>query len=416
MSEPSIDPSSAAPAGLSNTRYRFGAIAKGLHWLMALLILTMLASGVVAYQWPYDTSEALAVKGTLFSLHKTLGLFTFAVALVRIAWAIAQPRPAMVPIDSKAQEFAAAVVHWSLYGALVLVPLSGWTHHAASTGFAPIWWPFGQTLFFVPQSPELADMLGMLHFVFIIVLVVSLVLHIGGALKHHVIDRDATLRRMLPGNCDLPDAMPRSSGHVGPAFAALGIWAMAVVIGIAQGPSATVATAASVALTEVPSEWAVQSGTLSLDVLQFGQSVTGEFANWTAAIDFSQTAIEGQHGSVEVTISVPSLTLGSITDQALADDFLAADSFMVSTFAGPILADGDGFVVDGTINLIGQSHPLLLPFSLTLEGDVATASGTTMLDRRTLGMGSSYGDEGTVGFSVGISFELTALRGSADAG
>lgn len=182
------------PARMANTQARFGGVAKSFHWLTALLILTMIPLGIIADKWPFDSSEALATKAMIFSLHKTLGLLTFAVALARILWASVQPRPAMLPIESRAQAFAAAAVHWALYGALVLVPLSGWIHHAASTGFAPIWWPFGQTLFFVPQSVALADAFAGLHFAFNLVLVISLILHIGGALKHHLIDRDATRR------------------------------------------------------------------------------------------------------------------------------------------------------------------------------------------------------------------------------
>ena len=218
------------PAGLNNTESRFGAVAKTFHWLTAFLIVSMLCLGIVASKWPFDTSDALATKATLFSIHKTLGLFTFLVASLRILWAILQPRPAPLPIDSKLQHFAAETVHWSLYGALVLVPLTGWTHHAATTGFAPIWWPFGQTLFFIPQSVALAAVLGKLHLAFNITLVLSLALHIAGALKHHIIDRDATLKRMLPGQAALPDGLTSAPFHKGPLIAATLVWTLAVSI------------------------------------------------------------------------------------------------------------------------------------------------------------------------------------------
>ena len=54
--------------------------------------------------------------------------------------------------DQKLERFAAETVHWVLYGALVIVPLSGWISHAAAAGFAPIWWPFGQGLPLVPKA------------------------------------------------------------------------------------------------------------------------------------------------------------------------------------------------------------------------------------------------------------------------
>jgi len=397
--------------GLGNSETRFGSVAKTFHWLTALLILTMIPLGIVAQYWPYDSSEALAAKATLFSLHKTLGIAAFAVALLRILWALMQPRPALLPSDSKLQHFAAEAVHWSLYGALVLVPLTGWIHHAASTGFAPIWWPLGQTLPFVPQSVAVADAFAGLHFTFNIVLVVSLALHIGGALKHHVIDRDATLKRMLPGECDLPADMPAPQTHLRPAATALVVWLAAIAAGLGLGLSGERGSATANALATVPSQWVVQDGTLSITVSQLGQPVSGSFADWTAAINFSETARDGAHGDVSVTVSIPSLTLGSVTSQALGEDFLRADQFATATFAGPILADGDGYVVDGVLQMVGQDTALRLPFELTLDGETATASGSAPLDRRALGIGESYGDEGTVGFTVEIGFELTAING-----
>ena len=88
-----------------------------------------------------------------------------------------------------------------LYASLVLVPLTGWLHHAASEGFAPILWPFGQNLPFVPKSPALVSEVTVrpalaVHYG---LWPGPLVLHIAGALKHHVVDKDSTLRRMLPG-------------------------------------------------------------------------------------------------------------------------------------------------------------------------------------------------------------------------
>ena len=126
-----------------NTATRYGAVAKTFHWLTALLILTAIPLGLIAGDMAHDLapgdSAALARVATLFSLHKTLGVAAFLAALLRILWAVAQPRPGLPNGDRRAEAFLAALIHWALYGALVIVPLSGWVHHAAQTGFAPIW-------------------------------------------------------------------------------------------------------------------------------------------------------------------------------------------------------------------------------------------------------------------------------------
>ncbi|MBQ0749341.1 MAG: cytochrome b, partial [Roseovarius sp.] len=186
----------------TNSATSFGSIAKSFHWLTALLILSNLPLGWYAT----DVAEAVAAEPTealisqatfLFSLHKTLGVAIFFVALARILWALSQPKPGLLNGDRGIEAWAAETAHWLLYGSLVLVPLSGWVHHAATSGFAPIWWPLGQSLPLVPKSEALSDLAATLHFLFVLVLAGTIAAHVGGALKHHLLDGDATLRRML---------------------------------------------------------------------------------------------------------------------------------------------------------------------------------------------------------------------------
>ena len=149
-----------------NTTAVFGTVTRTFHWLTALLILTAIPLGFVANRLPYDTAEALAFKAQLFSVHKTLGLAAFLLGAARILWALVERHPVPLHPDRKAELTLAGVVHWLLYISLVVVPLSGWVHHAALTGFAPILWPFGQTLPFVPQSEAVAATAVAVHWVF----------------------------------------------------------------------------------------------------------------------------------------------------------------------------------------------------------------------------------------------------------
>ena len=187
---------------IANSSTRYGAVAKTFHWLTALLILTLIPTGIIANGMPFDAPEELARKAQLFSVHKTLGVVLFTVAVLRILWAFTQPKPVPLHPENKLLCFLADTAHWLLYGSLILVPLSGWVHHAATEGFAPILLPIGQDLPFVPKSETVAGISASLHIIFERVLVVSLFLHIAGALKHHFVDRDATLRRMWFGNTE----------------------------------------------------------------------------------------------------------------------------------------------------------------------------------------------------------------------
>ena len=395
---------------LSNTGTRYGGVAKTFHWLTALLILTLIPVALVANRLPYETGEQLTTKAWLFSLHKTLGVTVFFVALLRILWAITQPKPALLNADHKIESWAAETAHWLLYGSLVLAPMSGWIHHAATSGFAPIWWPLGQGLPLVPKSETLAAITAGLHSVFTKVMVITILAHIGGALKHHVIDKDATLRRMLPGHPALPslDAPHHSAA---PLISALVIWAAALGLGGALGVYHSHGPApVALALEDVASDWTVEDGSIAIKVTQFGTVVEGSFVDWTAAISFDETTQTGKAGTVEATISIPSLILGSVTSQALGADFFDATTFPTAVFAGDIMHASDGFEAVGTLTIRDKSIPLILPFALTISESNADMLGRVTLDRRDFSIGDNMADESSLAFEVSVVIALTATQ------
>ncbi|WP_323770028.1 cytochrome b/b6 domain-containing protein [Antarctobacter sp.] len=395
---------------LTNTSQSYGAITKTLHWLTAFGILGMIPLGVIANDLPYDTADQLADKAWLFSLHKTVGVALFFIALARILWALIQTKPEPLHPERRAETFAAETVHWLLYGSLVAVPLSGWVHHAATAGFAPIWWPLGQSLPLVPESETLAGIASGLHWVFAWVLVASLVLHIAGAVKHHVIDRDATLRRMLPGRTRAGGVAGKRHGLTAPA-AALAAWALALGLGGFVGAYGHGSDAAQVAdLQEVESDWKVTEGTLALDVQQFGQQVQGSFGDWTAQIAYDDSDAPGPKGDVRVEVAIGSLTLGSVTAQAMGPDFFDATQFPTAVFTADITRGDAGLVANGTLDLKGRQVPITLPFALTIDGNVAQMTGSATLDRRDFGIGDSMTDPAQLGHAVVIDVSLTAQR------
>ena len=397
----------------ANTDQSYGTVAKLFHWLTVLLILTLIPLGIIANDLPQGTSDEIAQKAFLFSLHKTLGVTTFFVALLRIGWAITQPKPGSLNPDRKLEHWAAETVHWLLYGSLLLVPLSGWVHHASTSGFAPIWWPFGQNLPLVPKSETLAGVTAGLHIVFERVLVVALLLHVAGALKHHVVDRDATLRRMWFGRVSLPHIPPHKRNSL-PFISALTAWCLAVggggILGLYASDAAQ--TPSGSELAAVASEWTVTDGAITFEVIQLGNKVEGAFAEWTADISFDPDLTTGKAGETEVTISIPSLTIGSVTSQALGPDFFDAENHPVATYKADIMAVPEGHVAEGTLSLKGNEVPVRLPYTLTLDGDTASMDSRITLNRLDFGIGSNMPDEKSVGFAVDVRVSVTATRAS----
>lgn len=394
-----------------NSLQSYGRIARLFHWTTATLILVAIPLGIIANRLPYDTAEALALKAQLFSIHKTLGIVVFFVALGRILWALTQTHPAPLHPDRKAELWLAGLVHWMLYLSLVAVPLSGWVHHAAVSGFAPIWWPFGQTLPFVPQSESVAQIAGGAHWLFSKLMIASILLHVAGALKHHFVDRDGTLLRMIRGT-PAPDRVVQPARSGLPVVTALAIFGLtAGVAALPKAPGTPDAGAAPApAIAQSSGNWQVSDGTLTFGVTQMGQAVAGQFASWTADIRFDEGATTGRHGAVSVTIDTGSLSLGSVTDQAKGKDFFDVASFPQARFEAELVRAGAGYEAVGTLSLRGMDLPVTLPFTLAIDGDTANMTGQVVLDRRSFGMGQNYGDESSIGFSVTVDVALTATR------
>lgn len=407
-------------SALANTPSSYGAVTKAFHWVTALLILAMIPLGIVAQNLAHaiETGARIADQATvtramlLFSIHKTVGVALFFLALARIGWAISQPKPGLINGDKPLEAFAASTVHWLLYGSLLLVPLSGWVHHAATTGFAPIWWPFGQSLPFVPKDDAWADTASTLHTLFNYVLGGAILLHVAGALKHHLIDGDATLRRMLP-KASRGMATARQPGQAAPLLAALTIWIAMLGSAAAAGwfPAIIRPAAPVTSLSADGGNWQVEDGSLGITVVQAGDVVSGHFAEWSAEIQYAERADEsGKHGEVAVEITTGSLTLGSVTSQATGAGYLESAEYPQAFFRADLLRDGDELLAAGTLSIREISVPVEMPFELLIEGDDATASGGLRVDRRAFDIGMDVTDEDALEFGVEIFFDLTATR------
>lgn len=400
---------------LGNSTSHYGLITRSFHWLIALLIISMIPLGIqanaLAHQIEAGTSTDIDRARFLFSLHKTLGVTIFFAAIARILWAISQPKPAPLHPEKRAETFLAELVHWLLYASLVLVPLSGWIGHAATSGFAPIWWPFGQSLPLVPQSEAVAELSFNLHIIFERVLVIAIFLHVAGALKHHFWDKDGTLRRMTRGT---PAEGP--TGHAANRAAplvAVGVYAVALGIGASLGLLTPPAAADSGdTLEATASEWTVTEGEITFTIQQFGSAVEGRFDEWTSAISFDPDAPVGDApvGSVETTIAISSASIGSVTLQAMGPAFFDVEGHPTASYQGTIFNTADGYLADGTLTLKGITLPVSFPFDLTVADDTASITGTLPLNRLDYQIGTSEPTETNVGFEVMVQFAVTASR------
>ncbi len=406
MQAPKPQPGSAT-LPLFNTPTTYGSLTRSLHWITALLIMANIGLGFAASWAPFNSAEALAQKTWLFSLHKTLGVTLFFVALLRVVLGVAQSRPlAMSPVH-KVEALTAHTVHWLLYALLVLVPLTGWVHHAATDGFAPILWPLGQNLPLIPKSQFVFETAGALHVACVVLLIATVVLHILGALKHAVIDRDGTLKRMLTGT---PRAAPRNESNQGilPGLAAVIVLAVTVFLGWTTDPTESQRKDRAALQSNQTSSWIVTEGALNITVRQLGAQVAGSFETWTADIDFAVPQGSGPAGQVGVTIDVASLKLGAVSAQALGPDFFDVERFPTARFQADLNATDENYVADGTLTIKDISKPIRMPFVMQVQDGTAQMTASLVLRRDDFNIGLNFTDESQLGYDVIVDIAITA--------
>jgi cytochrome b561 len=170
-------------------RYNRGAIA--LHWITAILIVANLILGLSMVQLPISPRKL-----HWYLWHKGIGITIFLVTSVRLAWRALHPHPAQVPMPSW-QRRAATASHALMYALLLITPVSGWLYSSA-TGVQVVYLGVVALPNLVPKDKALADALLIVHITLNSLLFAMVCIHIAAALKHHFIDHDAALARMLP--------------------------------------------------------------------------------------------------------------------------------------------------------------------------------------------------------------------------
>jgi cytochrome b561 len=179
-------------SALPSTPERYGAVAVALHWLTALLIVANLLLGLSMVPLPLSPRKL-----QWYLWHKWIGVTVFLLAWLRLAWRWGHPPPPPVAMPAW-QQTAASAVHAALYALLVLVPVSGWIYSSA-TGIQVVYLGLVPLPDLVAKDRALAGVLRVVHLSLVATLVVLVVMHAGAALKHHLVDRDGVLARMLPG-------------------------------------------------------------------------------------------------------------------------------------------------------------------------------------------------------------------------
>ena len=177
----------------------YTATAKTLHWLIAVLLLGLLGLGFYMHDLPLSPEKL-----RLYSWHKWAGVTVFLLVIVRLAWRVTHQPPALPSRMPRIQQWAAHAVHIALYALMLAIPLSGWLMSSAK-GFQTVWFGVLPLPDLVAKDQALGELLSTVHQVLNLVLIVVVIGHVGAALKHHFVDKDDILTRMLPRTSSTAD-------------------------------------------------------------------------------------------------------------------------------------------------------------------------------------------------------------------
>jgi len=174
----------------SDAGERYTRVAIALHWLIAIAVIGQFAWG----WWMQDIpKQPVGPRVDAFNLHKSVGMTIFALMIVRLLWRIGH-RPPPLPPMADWQATLARSTHVVLYAALLIQPLAGYLGSEWS-GY-PVKY-FGMTLpAWAGKNVALKDLMSATHLATSWVIAAAVALHVAGALKHALIDRDRLLARM----------------------------------------------------------------------------------------------------------------------------------------------------------------------------------------------------------------------------
>ncbi|WP_062733161.1 YceI family protein [Sphingobium abikonense] len=407
-------------------RYSIAAII--LHWAIAALLAFQIAVG-----WAL---EDLGARGfDLFQLHKSVGITILALTLLRIAVRYWKPRPPAK--EGGWQGGLASAVHFGLYAFMLAAPLTGWALVSTAKVKVP-------TLIFgviplphlpVPASAhELAE--GS-HGLIAWIGIALFLLHVAGALRHHLLLRDGLLWRMAPGRSQLwlvalpaliligflagraivPTGAPPAPAPVGQDMDMgndAANMAEAQNAAVAADADNAAANASAVADEEPgePPAWAVQpGGAIRFSVGNDGETISGAFSKWTAQIVMDPARPES--ADLSVTIDMTSASVGDAYKDGMlpGDEFFATAAHPTATFTakGAQETSPGRYSADGTLTLKGVSKPQSIRFSLSGDGATRRVRGIASITRAAFGVGN--GDSsGSLAPQVAVTFDFTARR------
>lgn len=173
-----------------NTTQKYGIITRLLHWLVGLTIISQIILAIVM------ENATGSIVGTLYFVHKSLGLTLLFLAVMFVVWRFFNPPPKLPASTPPWQKLAANVMHITLYALILIMPLSGWFMSTAA-GYTPNFWGWFSLPAPIGVCKAAAAFFSLVHEICAWLIGICIIIHVLAALKHALIDKNDVLKRML---------------------------------------------------------------------------------------------------------------------------------------------------------------------------------------------------------------------------
>lgn len=395
---------------------RYNAVARFLHWVIAFLIMGMLALGLTMESVNYGIP-----RHEVYDLHKSIGLIILALAIARLFWRFFSIAPEVLDTHASWEKVLAKAAHIFLYVAMIGMPLSGWLMSDAG-GRPPTFFGLDIIPRLVESNDAQRDLFGALHYWLAMGLIGVIGLHVAGALKHHIIDKDATLRRMAGNRLQWFKAifviLIMDIGLSAAAFLFLKDTVLEKVVS-----PAGVARTAPAALPDLSAltahEWQIdpRHSALAFEVMVMGAPFSVNINKFGGSIILDPDNM--RMARADITIDMNDLASGDISrdDTMRSSEWFAAGQWPQARYVTQTIEkmDGHNYIAIGNLTIRDVTMPLAIPFTLKFieSGEVRKAlmEGRVVLRRLDFGVGQGeWQSTEAVGDDVMVTIMLTALQ------
>ena len=377
---------------------QYHPVAKYLHWAIAAMIVLQFVLAKIAQNAATPLQEL-----ALLANHRSVGVTIFICAVALLVWRLRQGTPRSLPMPGW-HLTASRISHWSMYGLIFLLPVTGWLMSSASA-YSVSWFNLVPLPDLVAADPELKEVLEEIHETLAKVLLVIAAVHIAAALRHSL-KRDGAIARI-------------SSTGTGVLFIAVVTVGVTTLTRVGDGAGSIDARGAAAGSNTVEvgttdlDVWKIdyEASTIEFTATQAGVDIKGECREWNADIRFDEARLDASLVVVNVIVAAVE-TLDEDSDQTLQNpEWFDSEShpqvrYRASRFNRN---DAGAFEALGVLTVKGRNVPVTLDFAVMQDNGRYVLDGTAELDRLELALGlGEWSDTRWIGQFVTVTVHVEA--------